>query len=183
MPSASCASSATSSALNSSGRNSQPSRSKSSICCWVNSIGFLLIRSSADLPEVYRNRPRKSRPCPLEFATQLLERGVDPGAVHRASRLQVGQGLVLGLLLGGSGLIDLLDLVEGNAQQPVAVADDQVAGLDHHAVERDRPTDFSGTGFIGAAMGDAGRVDRKAQGPQRFGIPNRAVDDNTAEPA
>jgi hypothetical protein len=37
---------------------------KSSICCWVNSIEFLLIRSSADLPEVYRNRPRKSRPSP-----------------------------------------------------------------------------------------------------------------------
>src|SRR3954464_9070763 len=40
MPTASRASSATSSGLNSSGRNSQPSRWKSSICCWVSFMGF-----------------------------------------------------------------------------------------------------------------------------------------------
>src|SRR5438270_813050 len=42
MPTASRASSATSSGENSSGRNSQPSLSKSSICCWVSFMGFLL---------------------------------------------------------------------------------------------------------------------------------------------
>src|SRR3954452_6701149 len=40
MPTASRASSATSSGLNNSGRNSQPSRWKSSICCWVSFMWF-----------------------------------------------------------------------------------------------------------------------------------------------
>src|ERR1700722_3607197 len=183
MTTASCASRATSSARNSSGRNSQPSRLKSSICCWDS----LMASSLFDLQPICRKFTATGRASrglrQLEFATQLLERGVDPGAVHGTSGLQVGQGLVLGLLLGGGGLVDLLDLVEGNAQQAVAIADDEIAGLDHHAVERDRPADFAGTGLIRAAMGDAGRIDRKTQGAQRVGIPDRAVDHDTRETA
>src|ERR1700753_3213042 len=49
MPSASRASSATSSGLNNSGRNSQPSRLKSSICCWVS---FMAVP-----PRVFRAKP------------------------------------------------------------------------------------------------------------------------------
>src|ERR1700675_3658765 len=57
------------------------------------------------------------------FASQLLERGVDPGAVRRAAALQVRQDLVFRLLLGGGGGVHFLDLVEANANQAVPTAD------------------------------------------------------------
>src|SRR5665213_248406 len=117
----------------------------------------------------------------LEFAAQLLQRCVDPGAVHGTSSLQFRQRLVLRLLLGGCGLVDLLDLIEGNAEQAVGVPDDEVAGLDHHAIDCDGPADFAGPGFIGTAVGDAGGIDRKTQAAQRIGVPDRAVDDDACD--
>src|SRR3984893_17909923 len=107
-------------------------------------------------------------PSSGHFETQLRKREVDPGAVHRTSRLQLGQDLVFRLVLGRGRLIHLLDLIEGNAKQTIAVAKDQIAGLDHHAVERDRPADFAGTRLIWTAMGKAGRVYRRSQLPPRI---------------
>src|ERR1700676_5203214 len=71
-----------------------------------------------------------THPSLRQLATQLRKRGIDPGAVHRTPRLQIRQRLVFGLVLGCGRLIHLLDLIEGNTKQAVAIADDEVAGCD-----------------------------------------------------
>src|SRR6266853_1894002 len=46
-----------------------------------------------------------------QLATQLLEREVDPGAIHRSPRLQIRQYSIFSLILGRGGLIHLLDFI------------------------------------------------------------------------
>ena len=70
----------------------------------------------------------------------------------------------------------LLGLVIGHAQQTVVVADDQVAGLDDHAVDGYGHVDLAGAVLVGAAVGDAGREHGEAVPADHRAVADGAVD-------
>jgi hypothetical protein len=67
-------------------------------------------------------------------------------------------------------------------EQPVIVADDEIARMDHHAVERDRHVDLARPVLVRPAMGDAGRKDRERAARDPGGIAHRAIDDDPCRP-
>src|SRR4051794_5940055 len=113
----------------------------------------------ASKPVTFR---RVARSDPL--AACVLEGALNPGAVDGAG-FDGGHRLSLAFLFCVGGAVDLLRLIEGHADDPVVVADDEVARLDDHAVERDRGVHLAGPVLVGAAMGDAGCEDRQRTRP------------------
>src|SRR5437899_5469986 len=101
------------------------------------------------------NRRVISTPGADELAAQPLERLVDPGAVADPGFDDRGL-LHLGFLLGLGGAEDRLHFGERHAQHAVAVAEHEVARLDHHAADGDRNVDLAGAVLVRTAMGDAG---------------------------
>jgi hypothetical protein len=74
-------------------------------------------------------------------------------------------------------------LVEGHAQQAVGVADDQVAGMDHHAVDGDRHVDLAGAVLVGAAVRDAGGIEREGAGGRSRRVADCAVEHEAGDAA
>ena len=66
---------------------------------------------------------------------------------------------------------------------PVAIADNEVARRDHHALDRDRHVDLAGAVLVRPAMGDAGGENREIAGMERVVVADRAIDDDAAEAA
>src|SRR6266567_1191142 len=128
------------------------------------------------------NRRVISTPGVGELAAQPLERLVDPGAVADPGFDDRGL-LHLGFLLGLGGAEDRLHFGERHAQHAVAVAEHEVARLDHHAADGDRNVDLAGAVLVRTAMGDAGGEHGKIAGADRGGIPDRAVDDAAGDAA
>ena len=109
------------------------------------------------------------------LASKSLERILHPGAVDRA-RFGRRHGLFFRLMLGRRRGIELLDLVERNAKQAVVVADDQVARLDHHAVDCDPHVDLARPVLVGPAVRHARGIHRKAAGADRPEVADGAID-------
>jgi len=85
--------------------------------------------------------------------------------------------------LASAALRDFRRCTERDADDAIAVADDQVAGFDHHPFDCNRHVDFTWAVLVGPAMGDAGCEDRKVAGMQRIEVAYRAVDHDPADAA
>src|SRR5690606_18338296 len=93
-------------------------------------------------------------------APLLLKNFVDPALVNRT---------IFGLL-HLSGFCSVLlartgknggNVLPSDANHPVEIAEDQITRLNDHAANRNGKTDFARTVTIGAAMGNAERIDRQ----------------------
>src|SRR5260370_30521811 len=117
-----------------------------------------------------------------ELAAQPLERLVDPGAVVDPGLDRRGLPH-LGFLLGLGRAIDCFDLGKRYAQHAVAIAEHEIARLDHHAADADRNIDLAGTVLVRTAVGDAGGEYGKIPGADRGGIPDLPLDDDAGDAA
>lgn len=113
-------------------------------------------------------------------AIRALQRRVDPRVVLRAvADFRHHHGLNLLLLVRGRQ--QLFGLFVGHAQQAVVVPDDQVAGLDDHAIDGDGHVDLARAVLVGAAVGDACGEDREAVLAQHSAVADGAVNDDAGK--
>src|SRR5438105_1825351 len=97
----------------------------------------------------------------LELAAEFSERLVDPASVPPFTGLDVAQNPGLGLALGRDGRKQFLGESIGDAGQSVGVSYDEVARLDHHAVDGNAAADLTRTAPQRAPMCDSGRINRE----------------------
>src|SRR6185437_8081625 len=130
-------------------------------------------------------RPSGAGAAPIRshhLAAEALQALVDPGAIDLPGT-DLAHHALFRLVLGARRGIDGFDFAERYAKQPVLVAQDEIAGLDDHAVEGHRHIDLAGPVLVRPAMGDAGGIDREAAGAQRARIADRAVNDDAGHTA